>query len=129
MNFCESSCQNLSDAWSLYHAARSKASRCRVGSQMSAGIRRRPAASLIADSFVQAQLSALRSPARPPLCGGRLLPVSRKEWSTEIPLGGIRKNRHDRLPFPQFFCQLQGRADIGARGDAAEEAFLGRQPL
>ena len=122
MNFCESSCQNLSDACFPYHAARSKASRCR-------GLRRRPAASLIADSFVQAQLSALRSPARPPLCGGRLLPVSRKEWSTEIPLGGIRKNRHDRLPFPQFFCQLQGRADIGARGDAAEEAFLGRQPL
>ena len=129
MIFCESSCQNLSDACPLYHAARSGASRCRVGSQMSAGIRRRPASVSIGTRFVQAQQFPLSTSARPPFHVGRLLPVSRKQRSTKIPLSGIRQNGDDGFPFSQLLCQLQGCADIGARGDAAEEAFLGSQPL
>ena len=47
-----------------------------------------------------------------------------KQGGGEITLAGIGKDRDDRFAFAQFFGETERGGDIGAAGDAAEDAFL-----
>ena len=46
-----------------------------------------------------------------------------KKDGAEVPLAGIREDRDDRFPLPQFAGQLQRDRDVRAAGDAAEDAL------
>ena len=47
--------------------------------------------------------------------------------SGEVPLGGVGKNRNNRLPCAETLCELQRSKDVRSGGDAGKKPFLRRE--